>query len=249
MNPMKEDPMKPINTLLFDLDGTLLSIDMQDFERIYFNDLSRAFSDLMPPEEFLPFLLGVTRTMVTNTELLTNESVFMAALEAKVGEAMPTYLQRFEAFYTGDFKNLAKAATRRPEIVEAVDLLKKKGYTLALATNPLFPRLAIDQRLSWTGVDATVFSYITTFEENHFCKPQLNYYGEILVELEKTPEECLMVGNDALEDLAAGKLGIRTYLLDEHLFNRHDVPIQSDWRGGYKDFLAFSKSLPTLEAQ
>lgn len=249
MNPVKEDSMRSVNTFLFDLDGTLLSIDMQDFERIYFSGLTHAFSDLMPPEEFLPFILGATRAMVTNTELLTNESVFMTALEAKVGEAMPLYLQRFETFYRGDFRNLATAVKRRPEIVEAVHLLKEKGYTLALATNPLFPRLAIDQRLSWTGVDADVFSYVTTFEENHFCKPQLNYYGEILVEMEKTPEECLMVGNDALEDLAAKKLGIRTYLLDEHLLNRHDVPIQSDWRGGYEDFLAFAKALPPIEAQ
>jgi len=68
----------------------------------------------------------------------------------------------------------------------------------------------------------------------------------VLSEINRSPEECMMVGNDALEDMVAAKLGIKTYLIEDHLLNKHHVEIKADHRGLYDDFYAFVQALPDL---
>lgn len=241
--------MRNINTILFDLDGTLLSIDMKAFEDIYYSHLAKSFSTLMPPEKFMPLLSGAVKTMVQNTEEKTNETVFLEAMVKEVGENLPLFQAQFTHFYQTGFSRLKEAVQKNEAIHEALATLKDKGYTLAIATNPLFPKEAIDQRIAWAGLKKEDFAHISYFEESHYCKPNLAYYKEILTKLQKHPEECMMVGNDALEDLVSGQLGIKTYLITDHLLNRYDVPIEADAKGNYQDFLSFAKTLPPVAPQ
>lgn len=238
--------MKNLTTVLFDLDGTLLPINMQEFESIYFSLLTEAFKDIASPKEFMAQIGSAITAMVKNTEPRTNEDVFMTTLKNTVQDKFPLYEETFTHFYNHGFDGLRRAVQDTPAMRKATEILKTKGYDLVIATNPLFPKLAIDKRITWTGVDRSLFSYVTSFEENHYCKPNLEYYSEILETLGKSPEECLMVGNDALEDLAAGKLGLKTYLITDHLLNRHQVAIEADHVGSYDDFLQFAQTLPSL---
>ena len=64
----------------------------------------------------------------------------------------------------------------RPELEE----LRKKGYTLALATNPMFPREGIERRLDWAGHEAKLFDHVTDYKNAHYAKPNPLYYREIL---------------------------------------------------------------------
>jgi FMN phosphatase YigB (HAD superfamily) len=91
------------------------------------------------------------------------------------------------------------------------------------------------------------FSYVTSFENNHYCKPQPQFFQEILGDIHKTPQECMMVGNDAQEDMVAGVLGIKTYLITTHLVNRDDKPLVADHQGNYEDFLLFVQNLPSVQ--
>ncbi len=236
--------MEKINTIMFDLDGTLLSIDMKDFETIYYKSLSRAFQDIVSPDDFMKILYGSMKTMVENTEERTNEEVFMEAMKAMVKEDFALYSEKFNHYYDHDFSLLKEAVIVRPETTKATDLLKEKGYELVIATNPLFPKKAIEKRIEWSGVNRDHFSYVSTFEKNHYTKPNVAYYEEVLKSIGKKPDECLMVGNDALEDMVAGKLGITTYLITDHLLNRYDVEVVADYKGDYKDFLNFAKAMP-----
>lgn len=238
--------MKKLTTVLFDLDGTLLPINMQEFETVYFSLLTDAFKDIASPKEFMTQIGGAITAMVKNTEPRTNEEVFMTTLKNTVQEKFPLYEETFAHFYNHGFDGLRRAVQDTPAMRKATEILKTKGYDLVIATNPLFPRVAIEKRITWAGVKRSHFSYVTSFEENHYCKPNLEYYSEILETLGKSPEECLMVGNDALEDLAAGKLGLKTYLITDHLLNRHQVPIEADYVGSYDDFLQFAQTLPSL---
>lgn len=238
--------MRKITTVLFDLDGTLLSIDMNDFENIYYSSLSTSFQTFMPSEKFMPMLYSALKTMIMNKDQRTNEEVFMDAMRAYVGNELPLYEKHFEKFYEKDFSVLRNAVNENPVMLKSLEILKNKGYELVIATNPLFPKKAIDQRIAWAGLVPQDFSYITYFEQSHFCKPHVEYYEEILSSIGKNPDECMMVGNDAEEDLAAGNLGITTYLITNHLLNRKKLDYKADYEGTYEDYLQFVKSMPAV---
>lgn len=235
-----------LNTILFDLDGTLLPIDAKAFEKIYFGGLSSRFTDMYPPEAFIKLIWDATIAMVKDTTHRTNEVVFMEALGSVVNEKLTEMQRRFELFYQSDFDLLKTAVIESAEVKEAVVLLKEKGYTLVIATNPMFPRIAIEKRISWTGLDRKDFAYVTSFEDNHYCKPQVQFFEEILKDIHKDASECLMVGNDAQEDMAAKSAGIETYLITTHLIHRQDRELKADHKGSYADFLLYVQSLPTL---
>ncbi|WP_313119407.1 HAD family hydrolase [Proteiniclasticum ruminis] len=239
--------MKKINTILFDLDGTLLSIDMKEFEEIYYTSLSNAFKSIIAPDNFMAILYSSMKAMVKNKENRTNEEVFMSVMKEHVGEELPAFQKHFIHYYENDFSVLRDAVNKNTDMLEALEILKEKGYELVIATNPLFPKFAIDQRIQWAELVHEDFSHITYFEDSHYCKPNVEYYSEILETIGKNPQECMMVGNDAEEDLAAGALGITTYLITNHLLNRKSLEYTADHEGTYKDFLMFAESMPDVQ--
>jgi FMN phosphatase YigB (HAD superfamily) len=134
-----------------------------------------------------------------------------------------------------------------PFMQKSVNILREKGYQLVIATNPLFPLKAIEHRIRWAGFEPSDFSYISYFENNHFCKPQIEFYREVLRDIGKKPEECLMVGNDVQEDVIANKLGIKVYLITDQLLHRTGEEIKADHIGTYEDFYGFVQELPIAE--
>lgn len=237
-----------MNTILFDLDGTLLPIDMILFEKLYFKELSKNFTDIISPEDLAKNIWSSTKIMVENTEYKTNEQVFMADFTTRMNMELPVLQNRFDDFYDTSFLKIKEYVLDIHCIRDSVNLLKSKGYTVALATNPLFPKKAIHHRIRWAGFQPEDFSYVSTFEKNHYCKPQLKYYEEILKDIKKTPEDCLMVGNDVQEDLIAKKLGLKTYLITNNLLHRTGEEIITDYSGEYEDFYEYVKGLPTLKS-
>ena len=120
---------------------------------------------------------------------------------------------------------------------------KEKGIHTYLATNPVFPRIATMNRTRWAGLDAADFELITTYEDNCYCKPNIDNYRTILEKFVLTPETCLMVGNDVEEDLAIRELGVKTFLLTDTMENKKDLPIESDYQGTMEELLSFIERL------
>ncbi len=112
-----------------------------------------------------------------------------------------------------------------------VEYLTDKGYELVLATAPLFPWQATHERIRWAGLEPAHFKTITTYERCRYTKPHLSYYKNLLEEIGREAEECLMVGNDVDEDLAASEVGMQTFLVDEMLINPSGKPIACLGRG------------------
>lgn len=235
--------MNKFNTVLFDLDGTLLPINGEAFEAIYFKGLSSYFLDKYEPKEFIKLIWTATKAMVLDTSSKTNEEAFMDALQALVNEDITWMQERFNQFYLNEFDQIKIAVTPNPSIQKAVKLLKEKGYRLIIATNPMFPKIAIEKRIEWTGCDRNDFEYVTSFEKNHYCKPQLKFYEEVLSDLNLDASQCLMVGNDINEDMIVSKLNMSTYLITNHVIQDTIIPDSVNYSGNYDDFYQFVKSL------
>jgi HAD superfamily hydrolase (TIGR01549 family) len=126
--------------------------------------------------------------------------------------------EHFEIFYRQIFPSLESVTGFRAEARPFVDEIALKGLDLAVATNPLFPYIAVEERLGWAGFDSPedIFQVITTYEQFHFTKPHPEYYAEILGHLGIAPYEVVMIGDDPMRDLEPAKaLGIGTFHLSE----------------------------------
>lgn len=233
-----------IDTVLFDLDGTLLPLDMQKFTEVYFHEMGYMFMDMIDPKLLGKYIWTATKEMIENTEYKTNEEIFMNKFSELIGGDITTYRERFDNFYDTLFHKAREIVQSQPIIKESIAILKEKNYKLVVATNPLFPRKAIHHRIEWAGLDLKDFIYITSYEDNHYCKPQLHFYREVLDIIGKKPEQCLMVGNDVQEDLIAHDIGIETYLIKNHMINRTKEAIKSTYEGDYEDFYNFVKKAP-----
>ena len=236
-----------LDTLLFDLDGTLLPLDMDEFMKIYFEEMGKAFQDMIGADKLERNIWTGTKAMVTNLEEKTNEQVFMDTFEKLVDGDLSLYQERFDRFYDDGFLKVRDAVEASPLVKGAVSALKNKGYSLVIATNPLFPQKAITHRIDWAGLDRNDFCYISYYEQNCYCKPNPEFYTEVLQAIGKRPEQCMMVGNDVEEDMIASRLGIETYLITDYLIDRKKEPIVCDHRGTYEDFTRFVRELPGLE--
>lgn len=236
-----------INTVLFDLDGTLLSIDTELFIKQYFTYVAEALKDYMSKEEVIQsFWNSTSKVIKSNDGSLTNEEVFFEDFFSKVKIDKEVLLPVLNKFYENEFGRLKVLAKSQSEMIEAVKILKEKNYDLIIATNPIFPEVAVNQRIEWADIDINDFEYVTTFENSCFTKPNPNYYVDILAKLEKESKNCLMVGNHVEEDMVAKTVGLSTYLITDHILGDPNDNSNVDNRGNYTDFLAFVNSLPSL---
>ena len=234
-----------MRTILFDLDGTLLPMSMEQFAQEYFAQLAFHFADVTDGKTLIQNILTATDVMVHNTGARSNEAVFTEQLRALIPNDINTYMARFDNFYDTAFLKLKNNITPNPLIPQCIEILKEKGFTLAVATNPLFPRKAILYRIAWAGLRASDFVYISCFERNCYCKPNVGFFTEVLQAMNEQPENCLMVGNDVQEDLVCKQVGVKTYLIENHIIHRGGEII-TDYRGSYDDFYNFVQRLPKV---
>lgn len=133
----------------------------------------------------------------------------------------------FDEYYRREFQEVASVCGLNPKARETVDTLKGAGYRLALATNPLFPAVATESRIRWAGLEPGDFELYTTYENTGYCKPNPAYYRDLLERLDCDAEDCLMVGNDVEEDMVAGTVGMKVFLLTDCIINKQGKDIAS----------------------
>jgi len=236
-----------INTILFDLDGTVLPMDFEQFMIQYFTNLGYHFKDKIDPHTLVQYVRECSDLMIENNSGLPNETVFMDQFEKLIGHDITEYKEMFSAYYDTLFQRVQATTYQSQEMIDSVKMLQDKGYTLVLATNPLFPMKANHHRIRWAGLSPEDFTYISAFEINHYCKPNVKYFKEVLETIDKKPEECMMIGNDVVDDLGAMKLGIKTYLITDCIVNRKKIDYQVDYEGNYQDFYQFVKELKSIK--
>jgi len=227
--------------VLFDLDGTLLPMDLDAFTKQYFG----AIAKWLAPHGFEPAatvdaILKGSYAMVKNDGGQSNEQAFWTYFESRMGKVDRAL---FDAFYREKAPALVAACEQNPRAREAVGLVREAGALAILATNPMFPEIFTRLRAERAGLPLSDLALITTYENSCHCKPNPDYYRDILQSLSLAPEDCLMVGNDVEEDiLPAASLGLSTFLVTDWLINKKERDISGYPHGDFEALLAFLKS-------
>lgn len=225
---------KSYKAVLFDLDGTLLPMDMQNFTGKYFRELYKIIEPmaLLTLEETVGAIWFGTKCMTENDGSKPNMEVFwenFSAFTNIMGVNLKNIRKRCDGFYSSEFHSAKDACSENPLARRAVELASGGGKrTVVLASNPIFPKVGHLSRMSWVGLEEKDFALITAYENQRFCKPNPEYYLEICRDIGVEPADCLMIGNDEKEDAwAASQAGLDCFLVTDCL-----IPCKSfHWEG------------------
>lgn len=236
---------EPIEAILFDLDGTLLRVHMEQFIFRYTQRLTDFFADEVKPKLFGKVMIAAIRRLIheTGNGAVTNEQRLHGYLHHDLGLAPERFAAGLAHFQHHHLDELKDQVHSIPLALQIVKECRQRRIPLVLATNPVFPRFMIDARIRWAGLEAKDFSYITTYENSRYCKPQPGYFQEIAERLELPASRCLMVGNDSSHDLAAVTTGMRAFLVDTWLVERDEQRWPSDYRGDHSELQKFLRTL------
>ena len=234
-----------ITTILFDLDGTLLPMDNDEFTKGYFKLLVKKLAPYgYEPQKLIDGIWSGTAAMVKNNGTKTNEQAFWEKFSEVFGEKALADKPLFDEFYEKEFQNAKEICGYNPKAAIAVHTIKEMEFQIALATNPIFPSTATESRIRWAGFEPNDFELYTTYENIGYCKPNPEYYKELARRLGVSPEQCLMVGNDVTEDMeAAQKAGMSVFLLTDCLINKERNDISAYPRGSFEQLMDFANNI------
>lgn len=227
-----------MQNILFDLDGTLLPMNQKKFVTFYLPLLAEKMKKYdISTNDLISAVWKGFYAMVANDGHQTNEDAFWEAFDAVTGWERTVVEPDVTDFYQNEFNQAVVSTDPTGMAAEIIHTLKEQGKKIYLATNPVFPECATMNRIKWAGLDASDFEAVTTYENSHYCKPNVKYFEEVLRDNHLNPKECLMVGNDVKEDLAAGQLGIKTWLVTDCLEHGEGLDLTKDVKANYQSTL------------
>lgn len=223
------------DAIFFDLDGTLLRVQMTEFIPRYIDTLAEYCRDYAEPKLFAHTVRDAIRSLISDSGdgLQTNEQRFYCWLQRELDipeQALRDSLRRFAAEQIDSLSDLVKPIPLARQILREC---QGYGVPLVLATNPVFPEFMIQARMRWGGLEDISFQHLSSFENSRHCKPHAGYFIEITERLGLDPGRCLMVGNDNDHDLAATAVGMKTFLVDTWLVEREGADWRCDVRGDH----------------
>ena len=233
-----------MKAILFDLDGTLLPLDEKLFVDIYFAELSKVFSVYnIDSKKLVETIWTATHEIIKNDGKRTNEEAFWDKFKSIVNIDLSDVKEVLKKFYANEFfTKLKKCSTENSLAKVAVELAKKNGRKVVLATNPVFPIDAL-VRLKWIGLDIDDFDYVTHYSNSSFSKPNPKYYLDLCEKLDVEPKDCLMIGNDERQDIfAASSAGMNCYLVTDYLYTYPECKVNCE-KGSFEDLIEKLKVL------
>ena len=239
-----------IDSILFDLDGTLLHFSQAAFLNVYFAELSKVFIKFdLDVELSTKAVWAGTKAMVLNDGSQPNAGRFWASFAEIMGLAddkRKAVEAACDAFYANEFDSVRSVMIPNDISKRLVRALPAKGYSVVLATNPLFPDCAVTTRLGWIGLEPQDFLLITNYSNSTYCKPNPWYFREVFTKIGKSPEQCIMAGNNPVEDMIAGTLGAETFLVTDCLENESGTDVSAFRQGKLAELEAYLMSLPDI---
>jgi len=211
-----------MKTFLFDLDDTILNLNWDETSKVHYGSLAEYHAKTMPKEEVVKYVFLSYRYMVEVVDERTNKNRFYDKMAELSGVDKDILLASEDGFYMNEFDRIKELTAPMEDMVKAVRSLYEKGFSLVLATNPVFPDLAVKKRIVWAGLEEKMFKKITYFESSKACKPNKEYYQQLIDELKLVPSECVMVGNDRKEDMMAAEFGMEAILITDRVIESDD---------------------------
>jgi FMN phosphatase YigB (HAD superfamily) len=243
-----------VKHLLVDLDGTLLG---NNPTALAFDFARRAFGNLRPHggiPKVAQALLAIRREFRRPSKELTNDVRVVELFARHMGISPEESRKTLREGVLTVFPKLEKHFYPLEGAKEFIDWAKDR-YSLTLATNPVWPPEAVELRVRWAGLDPAVFGTLTHIRKMRACKPEPQYYQEILDQQGYRAEDCLLIGNDLKMDLPATRVGIRVFIIKKLKRKRGSanesvatpLPPRRDraqaWRGSYPQLKTLLESL------
>ena len=221
--------------ILFDLDATLIPFDQKEMSREFYASTHDFERDRNIPGFAEAFSYAFAQCKLNRGGCL-NKDVFDRCFTEKL--SVDSLDALMDDFYTTSFTATKKVLQYRGSEKDMLQTLRKSGKILICATNPVFPMSATVTRMAWAGICPEDFDFVTLHTESTWCKPNAEYYLEILDRFKLSPEDVIMIGNDTLDDLGALDAGIKVVLIDDFLINRGEINVEDCVRISYADFLS-----------
>lgn len=236
--------MSKYKAIMFDLDGTLVPMDMKEFTEGYFVGLGKKLAPFnFEHKELVDAIWTGTAAMVKNDGSRTNREAFWETFEkitGKPGKEVDPYCL---SFYENEFIEAKCFTQDNPLAKEAVKIAHEKAEKVVLATNPLFPMAGQITRLKWIDLTPEDFLFVTAYEDCVNCKPNPAYFLYVCEKAGVKPEECLMIGNDENEDMyAASSVGMDCYLVTDTMIKSEKHPWQGP-KGTFAEMIEMLKAL------
>jgi FMN phosphatase YigB (HAD superfamily) len=231
---------KRIKAILFDLDGTLLEIEMQKYISIYAASLAACLHDLVAVDKTVDAIFSAIHALINRASgQASNAAYFHQHIAGRLGLDAELVERSFAGFLSDGLSILDPLMQPTSLARTLIEQSQERGITVVIATNPVFPEVVVESRLARAGLADFNFQLVTSYENCSRCKPNPDYFSDIMARLNLSAEACLMVGNDTKHDLAARKLGIPTFLVDTWLIDRCQGDFKSDLRGDHSALLEF----------
>ena len=176
-----------INTILFDLDGTL--IDTNELIISSFTHPTEQYGDrLYSREEIMSFIGPPLRESLAKID------------KDRVEELVNVYREH-------NMKHHDALVEAYPTVVETIETLKEKGYKLGIVTTKM--RQTVEMGLKLTGLKES-FPVVVTLDDVSNAKPDPEPINKALEQLDSTASETLMVGDNTHDILAGKNAGTKT---------------------------------------
>lgn len=233
-----------IKTVLFDMDGTLLNMGESAFEKEYLKRMVLFLEQRYPGygKDLVKAVGYGAEMMKVSNGSRTNLEVFWEGFEKASGKTRAEIEPVVTQYYQTDFTHIGDTYVPDEDMQNAVRTLHQKGYQLLVATTPVVPRIANDERVRWSGLSDIPWLDVTSFETYNYSKPNVKYFEQICSKYQLNPAECLMIGDSLVKDYPATELGMDFYLL----LNEDSPEAEKQFegkKGTRKELLAYVESL------
>ncbi len=246
-----------LDAILLDLDNTLILYDEIEYYQKYFEKIHRSFADVFELEAFKDRLIKGTLALGGSQGEQTNRDHFMEVFAHDHAGQGDSLWQRFMTFYGNGYTEMGVTITVPEGVQAALTRFRQAGLKLVIASNPIFPVAAQKVRMGWGGLNPEGFDLFTSIENMHYVKPRREYFLQTCSLIGTAPENCLMVGNDLVNDMAAAGAGLKTYrttdagvvdyasltLTDEQRREDLQAPPKPDFEGPFAGVVAVVEKL------
>ena len=176
-----------IDTLLFDLDGTLINTNELIIES-FLHTLHSFYPNQYKREDVLPFI-GPT---LYDT---------FGGIDAEKMDEMVKVYRKF------NHEQHDLLVTEFETVFETIKTLKEKGYKLGIVTTKI--RTTVNMGLKLTKLDQ-FFDVVVTLDDVNHAKPHPEPVLKALEQLGSTPEQAIMVGDNHHDIVAGQNAGTKT---------------------------------------